>query len=191
MKEFCWKDEYLINECGSRNVYMDRYYFWKNKNGIVVDGYSFDDDFGLEEDKWHYRGDFSIISRTNHKKIYNGTVDVIHYSRYGLKWIVNYDVDCFILPFLITSNKNMNLIYSGEIHILATEEFKRYKKKAKCTDGMFQIISENCLANLRIEGGFYYIDLFSNVSNMNISNIYTENFRFAGYDEPIIKLLYD
>ena len=116
---------------------------------------------------------------------------MIHYSRYGLKWIVNYDVDCFILPFLITSNKNMNLIYSGEIHILATEEFKRYKKKAKCTDGMFQIISENCLVNLRIEDGFYYIDLFSDVSNMNISNIYTESFRFAGYDEPIIKLLYD
>ena len=113
--------------------------FEKNKNGIVVDGYSFDDDFGLEEDKWHYRGDFSIISRTNHKKIYNGTVDVIHYSRYGLKWIVNYDVDCFILPFLITSNKNMNLIYSGEIHILGRIENWKYKKKAKCTDGKFQI----------------------------------------------------
>lgn len=45
--------------------------------------------------------------------------------------------------------------------------------------------------NLRIADGFYYIDLFSDVANMDISNIYTENFCFVGYDEPIVKLLYD
>ena len=102
--------------------------FEKNKHGIVVDGYSFDDDFGLEEDKWHYKGDLSIISRTNDKKIYNGAVDVIHYSYHGFKWVVNCNTNCFIPPFLITSNKNMNLVYSGKIHILQTETFKKYKQ---------------------------------------------------------------
>lgn len=102
--------------------------FEKNKHGIVVDGYSFDDDFGLEEDKWHYKGDLSIISRTNDKKIYNGAVDVIHYSHHGFKWVVNCNTNCFIPPFLITSNKNMNLVYSGKIHILQTETFKKYKQ---------------------------------------------------------------
>lgn len=39
--------------------------FKEGKIGIVVDGYSFDEEFGLEEDKRHYKGDFSVISRTN------------------------------------------------------------------------------------------------------------------------------
>lgn len=162
--------------------------FKEDKIGIVVDGYSFDEEFGLEEDKWHYKGDFSVISRTNDKKLYNGAIGVIHYSRYGCKWVVNCEEKCLIPPFLITSNIKMNLIYTGKIHILPTEELK--KAETKYTEGTFQIISENCLANLRITDGSYYIDLFSDVTDMNISDIYTENFCFVGYDKPIGKLFY-
>ena len=85
---------------------------------------------------------------------------MIHYSHYGFKWGVNCEEKCFIPPFLIASNIKMKLIYTGKIHILPTEEFKKVQTK------------------------------YTEVTDMNISDICTENFYFTGCDKPIGKLFY-
>lgn len=152
------------------------------KEGIVIDGNSFDNDLGFGMGKRSYEGEFIQIFKGG-TVINFGEINMIHYSRFGLKWIVNSNGFTMKLPFLLTSNLAMNHIYSGKICITLTHKAKT--KLEKHSDVNFAVISENCIANLYTHDKLVFMDIFTDRRNLRLTDLSEEHFCFEGYDDCI------
>lgn len=155
--------------------------FQKNKYGIVVDGNSFDDELGFGLEKRKYEGKFIQISK-NGRIMDNGKIDMIHYSHFGLKWIVNNTTPFLDTPFLLTDNLSIDLVYSGAA--LLTPSCEAKKSFEKYPNNSFAIVSKQCVGNLRVEKESFYFDIFSDKSQ-KVMDIEKEIFSFAGYTSSI------
>lgn len=163
-------------------IWVDTIFQKDIKKGIVIDGNSFDDELGFGMEKRNYEGEFIQLSKDGTVKNF-GEISMIHYSRFGLKWIVNANDFAMKLPFLLTNNLTMNHIYSGKICITLTHEAKR--KLEKHSDANFAVISENCIANLSTHGEFIFMDIFTDRKNLKFTDLSKEHFCFEGYDDCI------
>lgn len=166
-------------------IWVDAVFHKNEKESIVFDGNSFDDEMGFGMGKRCYEGEFIQLSKDGSvKKI--GEISMIHYSRFGLKWIVNTDNFMMKLPFLLTSNLAMNHVYSGEIHIILTDRAK--KKLDQYSDTNISVISENCIANLSIHERSVFMDIFTDKINFKFADLPKEHFCFEGYHDCIGKI---
>lgn len=158
--------------------------FQENKYGIVVDGNSFDDELGFGLEKRKYDGEFIQISKKG-TIMDNGKIDMIHYSHFGLKWVVNNNSPFLEPPFLLTNNLSINLIYSGTA--LLTPSCEAKNSFEKYPNNSFAIVSKQCVGNLRVEKEYFYFDIFSDKCQ-EVMDIDKEIFSFAGYTNSIGKI---
>ena len=166
-------------------IWVDTVFQKTKKEGIVFDGNSFDNEMGFGFEKRCYEGEFIQLSQNGSVRNF-GKVSMIHYSRFGLKWIVNTDNFTMKLPFLLTSNLAVNHVYSGEIQMILTNNAK--KKTEKYSDTDFAVISENCIANLSIHESSVFMDIFTDKINFKFADLSKEHFCFEGYDDCIGKI---
>ncbi len=166
-------------------IWVDTVFRKTKKGSIVFDGNSFDDEMGFGLEKRCYEGEFIQLSKCGSVKNF-GKISLIHYSRFGLKWIVNTDNFTMKLPFLLTGNLAVNHVYSGEIQIILTDNAK--KKIEKYSDTDFAVISENCIANLSIHESSVFMDIFTDKINFKYTDLSKEHFCFEGYDDCIGKI---
>lgn len=150
-------------------------------SGIVVDGNAYGDELGFGMDKRDYTGQFIQISQEGKTNDY-GKIDMIHFSRFGLKWNVDSKIPFSKIPFLMTSNLEVNHIFSGEIYLKPSTNAQSVFEKF--SNRNFPIVSKKCIGNLNIKESKFYIDVFSD-SKIDKSDILNEAFCFAGYDDII------
>lgn len=159
--------------------------FQKNKYGIVVDGNSFDEELGFGLEKRMFEGEFIQISKSG-RIMDNGRIEMIHYSHFGLKWIINNASPFLDIPFLLTNNLSINHIYSGLAQFTPSREaeisFNKYQNNS------FAIVSKQCIGNLCVNKKSFYFDIFSDKSNLKAMNFKEETFSFAGYSNSIGKI---
>ena len=166
-------------------IWVDTIFSQIEKDSIVFDGNSFDDEMGFGMEKRCYEGEFIQLSKDGSAKE-SGKISMIHYSQSGLKWIVDVDDFTMKLPFLLTNNLAMDHVYSGEIHIALTHKAKTKLEKYPNTN--FSVISENCIANLSCYEESVFMDIFTDKINLKFTDLPKEHFCFEGYDDCIGKI---
>jgi hypothetical protein len=166
-------------------LWVNEIYEERENTSIIIDGIVFDEELGFGKYKRNYNGEIICLSN-DRKVISRNEISTIHISHVGLKWIMKNNKDLPIIPFLLTDNINLKLIYDGNVQLNASAEMEETIQRYPQSE--FAVYSSKCIGIIKHNCDNHYIIKIFSETDINVNGIHNEEFQFSEWDWKIGKI---